>query len=1032
MFLRVSLHLFRREHQEGPSISQTSWGALALCGLLRTELPPQVPCLRVFRGPLEAPCCGHGGPPADLSRLLLDLFEKHAGEGDLLGLLPETGRGTNAMCEVLANHLLRSPSLLPCVETLASLQGASPLMPLHISRAYARRGQLEQALSSLLRCLSSYPEEACLLRQLAELLLRGGLYDQAAKAAAFAVELCPTVQRYWFSLARAQIACGNLMEALLVLNAAPAVSVTAPLYTAGLPQDIGSLPITQPRAKGYGFYSFLWITPLEPVLVPFPSRDEGHPSPAAAAAASGKPASASASSGASAAAALLRSPTFALKGDKEDSIRRSLSSCSLSFTSPLTSPISPRPPRELKASFVKGDPPPLRKQLHRGQEGGSPTHHHTGFRGALFGLARGLDEALLLRRHWELLQKEKRMHAGGGEEAGLCGSSGECPKGPVGHLEIVRHMRMLKLDLSERRRYGVLVSLYKRIGLRGLRRLVKELFLPGATRGGSPERAEEGPLDAAGTPTPTDTPRDGTPRERAAAAPAASPPSRCSSSRDPATAEKVLGGAPARSEQEEGAPIPSLSDGGGPPVGLADLAAKEGEALVNSKTQERIDDEVIPLENISPLRPLPSHNSMSGVLLPAPPASSNAAAIAAATPVTPAAVATPAAAAAAGTKAAAAGTATTPATAGKQGQRQPLRVEETLGLSKSNETASTSEQHLPQKETCRERPAIGGPLTDGAPIDGRPMEGPRGIRDDWVAPHDSVSVQDPASGNDQMLGSDKGEGRPHAVPRRLSSSLAALLAGLEEDAAFFTKTTKALPWPYLSGWGHLKGEVGPPPEGPLRDDGQFPCVKDLAVYWLFSHSASHEYSSSHASVRMKTSRLAGGRRGAGPLYEMRGPPSVLRRRSLIMNQGKGPHHHEWGGAPVQGTHLMISPRTLSLGALCERLHEWTEMEVAYRVAITQGVSPLALRGLLRLYVRLGMSVEAIRIANIAAHQFSSLCKTSTLPFLPSWLVAQLTRLTQSEGIASVLSAANSIPVLERHSAIFQFLEKQRMQLQADT
>ncbi|KAL8442070.1 hypothetical protein Emag_006667 [Eimeria magna] len=775
---RVEVRLLEAsgENQEGPSISQTTWGALALCGLLRTELPPQVPCLRVFRGPLEAPCCGQGGPPAEGSRLLLDLFEKHAGEGDLLGLLPSTGRGTNAMCEVLANHLLRSPSLLPCVETLASLQGASPLMPLHISRAYARRGQLEQALSSLLRCLSAYPEEACLLRQLAELLLRGGLYEQAAKAAAFAVELCPTVQRYWLSLARAEIACGRFGAALLVLNASPAVSVSSPQYTAGLPQNIKGLPMTQPRQRGFGFYSFLWVNPVEPILIPFNAREEGLSSPPAS-----TPAAGAAAAAASAAAGLLRSPTFALEGDKRDGIRRSVSSCALSFTSPLKSPISPRPSREAGAPRLKGAP--LRKQLPLGEQEdareGGRSPRHAGFGGAPFGLARALDEASLLRRHWELLHKEKHVHASG--EPGQVNSLEVWSSGPLDHLQIARRMRMLRLDLSERRRYAVLVSLYRRIGLGALRRLVKRLFLPDsaetATAGGPPDRAAGPPLADAGATSATSTPRRGPPREKAPV-PAASPPSCCSFS--PGQAADTMLKASAGSEEEGGA-LP-LSRGA-PPMGLAPLAPEDEEPLSISKTQDDF-NETIPQENLSALLPPPSLFSPAAAAPPSP-ATTRATALAAA----------PAAAAAAG-----------------QEKRQSLGVEETLGLCAGKESALPSGQHSFETQSWR------GPPTEDN-VGGAP-DAAQGSTED--------ALQGPASSNARVLGGDDGRG-PAAVPRRLTSSLAALLAGLEEDAAFFTKTTEALPWRLLSG---RPLQDGRPPEA-SRDEGQPPSMKDLAVYWLF-------------------------------------------------------------------------------------------------------------------------------------------------------------------------------------------------------
>ncbi|KAL8445840.1 hypothetical protein Emed_005320 [Eimeria media] len=814
-----------REHKEGPSISQTTWGALALCGLLRTEVPPLVPCLRVFRGPLEAPCCGQGGPPSEGSRLLLDLFEKHAGEGDLLGLLPSTGRGTNAMCEVLANHLLRSPSLLPCVETLASLQGASPLMPLHISRAYARRGQLEQALSPLLRCLSAYPEEACLLRQLAELLLRGGLYEQAAKAAAFAVELCPTVQRYWLTLARAEIACGRYEEALFVLNAAPAVSVSAPRYTAGLPSNIKELPTTQPRQRGFGFYSFLWTSPVEPILIPFTPREEGMPSPAAnkPAAAAGTAAAAAAGGGggggrSAAAAALLRSPTFALAGDKGDSLRRSVSSYSLSFTPPLRPLISPRPSKEGGGPRVKGAP--LRKQLHLGeQEGGGPPRH-AGFGGAPFGLARGLDEARLLRRHWEMiLHKEKHMHAES-EDSGEVNSSDVqwSINGPLDHLQIVRRMRMLKLDLSEKRRYAVLVSLYKRIGLGALRRMVKRLFLLDSpdteTEGGPPpDTGGGGPLlAAAGAPTAANTPRD-----EAQGPPTEAPT--VSSSRGQ-TADRGL--ETSVGNEQEGGP-PSLLSRGGPPVGLARSSGEgEGPSSVSGR-QEDYFNEIIPQENSNALRVPPSLSSPAAVspafsatttarapaiptaaaaaaapapaAAPAAPAAATITARAPAIPTIPAAAAAPAAATAAAAAASAA------AGGGGQEKRQSVGIEETVGLCAR---ASSSFEHSFETETCR-----GGPP----------------INDNWGAPPNA------AQGPPEFAGERDSEdrGASAVVPRRLSSSFAALLAGLEEDISFSTKTKEALPWLLLSR-GPPKG--GGPPEAP-REEGQSPSIKEVAIYWLF-------------------------------------------------------------------------------------------------------------------------------------------------------------------------------------------------------
>lgn len=462
--------------KEGPDIPPSSWGGVALCALMRSEVPPGVPGLRVMRGPLAVPWAGGS---CEGSRAFLELFEKHAAEGDLLGLLPSTGRGTNALCEILAGHLLQSAALLPCVETLASLQGGSPLMALHISRAYARRGQLEAALSALLRCLHAYPEEACLLRQLAELLLRGGLHELAARAASYAVELCPTVPRYWLTLARAEIACGCWGNALLALNAAPDVSVSFPFYPHGLPSDLDTYPVTQPRQQGMGYYSALWLAPVKPELLPFRHRGSTHSGGEIFSGATAAPT----------AGALLRTP----KGLLDSGRKSSTSQGTEHFTSSLTSSYRSHPsgtPRDLEAAG--GSPSPTRLEAsgsapavtaasfvppQRRSEGGP--FYHRGF-GASFGLAKGLDEETVIRAHAEMVQKERKPQ-GRASHTDLEALWRRCSSGSTAeHLRVMIGSRAQALDLSERRRYSVLASLHKRIGLRGLNALRGALFLPSA------------------------------------------------------------------------------------------------------------------------------------------------------------------------------------------------------------------------------------------------------------------------------------------------------------------------------------------------------------------------------------------------------------------------------------------------------------------------------------------------------------------------------------------------------------------------
>ncbi|XP_026190450.1 uncharacterized protein LOC34620634 [Cyclospora cayetanensis] len=485
---RVEVHLLEASGQEqrASDVSSAAWGCAALCALMRSELPPDVPCLRVMRGPLGDPW---GPGSSEASRVFLELFEKHAAEGDLLGLLPGVGRGTNALNEVLASHVLQALALRPCVETLASFQGSCPLMALHISRAYARRGQLEAALSALLRCLHTYPEEACVLRQLAELLLRGGFPPQVAlRAATYAVELCPTVHRYWMTLARTEIGCGRWGAALLTLNAAPDVSVPFPWYPHGLPADVATFPVTEPRQCGVGYHSALWLAPVRPSLVRFGCK--GRKQQPQGDSCNGLKA------GAATAATLLRSPRQGTSrrrssssgdGEKAASSARSpaaaASPLSLSGggqaqgrSAPSLRSIQRRPSPAAdpsrSPSTARGS---MGQQQHR--RASSPSRHQ-GF-GVYFGLAQDLDEETVVRTLASRIRKEQTPSKRPAQ-AGLEALSGRGSKSSstAEHLRALAACRGLTLDLSERRRYAVLASLHKRIGLKGLNTLRDALFLP--------------------------------------------------------------------------------------------------------------------------------------------------------------------------------------------------------------------------------------------------------------------------------------------------------------------------------------------------------------------------------------------------------------------------------------------------------------------------------------------------------------------------------------------------------------------------
>ncbi|PFH38746.1 ChAPs (Chs5p-Arf1p-binding proteins) protein [Besnoitia besnoiti] len=168
----------RREHaRDVRDLPPALWDAALLSALLRLEVPPVVHpsrCLVVF--PLFE--------KAGKSREFVELATRFFASGDDLGLLPSIGQGTNALCEVLARHVLRTASVQKAVETLLSLQALSPLIHLHISRAYTRCRMFSLALSLLLRSIRSFPEEACFLRHQASVLLAKAREDARGDDAA--------------------------------------------------------------------------------------------------------------------------------------------------------------------------------------------------------------------------------------------------------------------------------------------------------------------------------------------------------------------------------------------------------------------------------------------------------------------------------------------------------------------------------------------------------------------------------------------------------------------------------------------------------------------------------------------------------------------------------------------------------------------------------------------------------------------------------------------------------------------------------
>ncbi|KAL8426083.1 hypothetical protein Efla_007356 [Eimeria flavescens] len=447
--------------QEGSSISASAWEAASLSALMRSELPPEVPCLHVVVGPPggglsggpSLPGAPSGGPAGcEGPRQLVELFERFAGEGDLLGLLPSTGRGTNALCEVLARQLLQSPSLLPCVETLASLQGACPLMALHISRAYARRGQLEQALSSLLRCMQAYPEEACLLRQLAELLLRGGVLPLAERAAALAVELCPTVPRYWLTLSRTQIACGRFSSALSTLNLIPEVAVSAPFYKGGLPEEVEALPRTNPRKRAFGFFSCLWLPPARPLLLPLLLREEG-PQRDSREGPTGAP-----------------NPLL-LQTMRRGSLKPRGSSSFFLHASLLSPAAGNSSETAAAAAAADGSSKPAAAAAAaRGR-----CWQHRGF-GPSFGLTRELREWAVVVAHRQLLLQEKKTRTRGppadaNRSSSSSSNSSSSGSSTADDVAALKALRAQQLDLGGKRRFAVLVALSRRMGLEALNSL---------------------------------------------------------------------------------------------------------------------------------------------------------------------------------------------------------------------------------------------------------------------------------------------------------------------------------------------------------------------------------------------------------------------------------------------------------------------------------------------------------------------------------------------------------------------------------
>ncbi|PHJ25859.1 s (chs5p-arf1p-binding proteins) protein, partial [Cystoisospora suis] len=152
-----------------------TWEATQVSSMMRSDYPPILygglspSCMRVFSpfnsietSPIPKTC-------RDFLQLAACFF--HA--GDSLGLLPSIGHGTNALCEILSNRILSMyhTSLEETVEAFSPFSSLSPLMNLHLARAYSRRKDHFRALSCLISSIRCFPEEACFLQMQSKILL---------------------------------------------------------------------------------------------------------------------------------------------------------------------------------------------------------------------------------------------------------------------------------------------------------------------------------------------------------------------------------------------------------------------------------------------------------------------------------------------------------------------------------------------------------------------------------------------------------------------------------------------------------------------------------------------------------------------------------------------------------------------------------------------------------------------------------------------------------------------------------------------
>ncbi|KFG50824.1 ChAPs (Chs5p-Arf1p-binding proteins) protein [Toxoplasma gondii p89] len=372
---RASVFSRRKLARDIRDLPQNVWETALLSSMLRAEVPPRIhPCRCLVVLPLfDKP---------GRSREFVELASRFFASGDDLGLLPSIGQGTNALCEVLAHHVLRTFSLPKIVETLSSLHALSPLVHLHVARAYSKRKMLHLALTIAIRSLRSFPEEACFLRYQAEVLIKKGEEEErkegndpsrevcderrfeirpeggegtasrrgrehvesqsthmrrhqlswtqnvpelptssdspyhfsissrpnssscsspcscsscsccssprsasscsfprvparletgararwghlAVRAAEHAVTLSPTLFPFWMTLATALAFSRDYARALLVLNAAPYVPLSLPLYTKGLPPDVHQCETTEPPQQRSGCFSHLLLPPYD-------------------------------------------------------------------------------------------------------------------------------------------------------------------------------------------------------------------------------------------------------------------------------------------------------------------------------------------------------------------------------------------------------------------------------------------------------------------------------------------------------------------------------------------------------------------------------------------------------------------------------------------------------------------------------------------------------------------------------------------------------------------------------------------------